>query len=93
MFKELKKLRKKIDELDKELLNIMRKRFQVTKKIGLYKAKNNLPIQDLEREKILFNQKIKMGREMGLNEELITKIFRIIIKEVKRNHRRIQKGI
>ena len=89
--KELDKLRKELDRLDKELLIILRKRFRVTEKVGLCKAKGNLPIEDLKREKKLFTERLKIGKKVGLENSFNLKLFKLIIKEVKEKHRKIKK--
>ena len=44
-------LRKEIDRIDTELLNLFEQRMDCVKKIGAYKKENNLPLKDAEREK------------------------------------------
>ena len=51
---ELDELRKKIDEIDKGLVDLFQKRMDISKDIAIYKQKNNLPIYDPVRE----NQKL-----------------------------------
>jgi len=88
----LEKLRKEIDQLDLKLIDIIRKRFKVTEKVGILKTKNNLPLEDLKREKTLSSKKEKLAKKAGLKSDLIIKIFKLLIKEVKENHKRIKKG-
>ncbi len=59
MNNEIKLLRKQLDTLDNSLLTILEKRFQLCKKIGDNKKKNNLKIKDSKREKEILNHKIK----------------------------------
>ena len=51
MHKELKKLRKKIDKIDKNLTKTLGKREKVAIEIGGIKKKYDLPVEDREREK------------------------------------------
>jgi chorismate mutase len=39
---ELENYRKNIDELDKNLIEILAKRFEIVKKVGEYKKENNI---------------------------------------------------
>jgi len=87
----LKKLRKQIDKVDQKLIKFLKKRLEITKKIGIYKKIYQMPPCDREREKNLF-QKIKISAEkLNLDPELIKKIFEIILKKVKKDHRKIKK--
>ncbi len=48
---ELKRLRERIDEIDKEIISLLEKRLEIAQKIGKIKARASLPIQDEKREK------------------------------------------
>lgn len=48
---ELNKARAEINNIDKEIVNLLEKRFNIVNKIGRYKRKQNLPIYDEDREK------------------------------------------
>lgn len=87
----LKSLRKEIDRIDKGLFTIMKKRFLITNKIGIAKAKNNLPTRDLKREKILYAERLKLGEKIGLSREFTLKLFKLIINEVIKKHKEIKK--
>ena len=79
---DLKKLRKKIDEIDKEIIKCLARRFKVARKIGELKFKKNLPLRDLKREKELLKKRKEWARKNYLSPSFIDKIFRLIIKEV-----------
>jgi chorismate mutase/prephenate dehydratase len=48
---DLQAIRKKIDELDKELAHVLTERLDTVLKVAQYKEKHNLPVFDAEREK------------------------------------------
>ena len=48
---ELNIARTKINNIDKEIVNLLEKRFNIVNEIGIYKIKQNLPICDENREK------------------------------------------
>ncbi|NLJ58993.1 MAG: chorismate mutase [Tissierellia bacterium] len=48
---ELDKIRREINNIDKEIVKLLEKRFNIVIEAGLYKRKNNLPIYDEERER------------------------------------------
>ena len=49
----LDEARIKINEIDKQLIDLFKKRMELSKEIGLYKFDNNLPILDEAREELL----------------------------------------
>lgn len=76
-------IRKKIDELDTELVKILAKRIELIKKVSDIKKKKNIPIHDPEREKEIIKEKKTIANELNLNPEFIEEIFEIILKESK----------
>ena len=48
---ELKNKRTALDTIDSQIVDLMAKRMDIVKEIGHYKAENNLPILDSERER------------------------------------------
>lgn len=50
---DLNIIREEINKIDKELVLLLEKRFDVVMKVGEYKKQNNLPILDENREKIV----------------------------------------
>lgn len=89
---DLNKLRKEIDKADKKLLKSLAERFEITKNVGLYKKDFNLPPLDKKREKVVFQKKEELAKKLNLNPLLIKKIYRLIIEEVKKNHKKIKNG-
>lgn len=77
----LDELRKEIDNIDREIFLLLKKRFDVVKKVGEYKKKNNLPIRDLKREGEIIRQK---AGEMGMDEEFVEEVYRILFSEAYR---------
>ncbi|XRX42953.1 MAG: prephenate dehydratase domain-containing protein [Buchnera aphidicola (Tetraneura sorini)] len=75
------KLRNKIDIIDKKIIFLLKARCFVSKKIALYKKKNNKPIKDKQREKEIIKKIINMSTKKQLNPEYAKKIFKIIINE------------
>ncbi len=61
----LNKYRDEIDNLDEQIIELLDKRFDVTKLVGEYKAKNGVPILNQRREQAIIS-KLKM---MNLRHE------------------------
>lgn len=81
--------RKQIDELDKELIETLAKRFQVTHQVGEYKKHHKLTSIDSNREKRQFIRYERLAKDSGLNPDLVNRIMRSIIDEVVTNHKKI----
>ncbi|PIV46021.1 chorismate mutase [bacterium (Candidatus Moisslbacteria) CG02_land_8_20_14_3_00_36_53] len=90
MDNDLKKYRKIIDSLDKKLIWILSQRFKVTQKIGEYKAKNNLPIQDKKREEEALESRKSLAQKLNLDPDLISEIFKLVFKCTRKNHKKIK---
>ncbi|MBQ3437141.1 MAG: chorismate mutase [Fusobacterium sp.] len=48
---QLEIFRKEIDEINIKLIELFKKRMEISKKIGDFKKENDIPILDLNREK------------------------------------------
>jgi len=85
--KELKKFRKQYDSINNEILRVLKKRHNLSKKIGKFKKKHNMKIIDLKREKIMLENLSKKARKLSLDKTFINQVFKLIIK----NSRNLQK--
>jgi chorismate mutase len=76
---ELKQLRKKIDTLDDQILQLLSQRVQICKVIGSAKKAQGLPVHDSRREQEVY-QKIK-GKATGLalNPVQVEAVYREIV--------------
>jgi chorismate mutase/prephenate dehydratase len=74
---ELKKLRKKIDDIDNEILRLLNKRMEIVKKVGEVKNSSNTPIYRPEREKEIIERLSNLSEEEKgiLKKEHIEAIF------------------
>jgi chorismate mutase len=73
--------RKKIDSLDKKLIEVLGERERVVKEIGIYKAKNNIPPLQAARFQQVLEKGIKAGEKEGLSAAFITEMLNAIHKE------------
>ena len=73
-------LRKKIDKIDSNILELLKNRASLTMEIGKIKFLNNLPVYNQDRElKIL--QQIQRRNKGPLSNDAIKNIFKVIIYE------------
>ncbi|MEQ8827095.1 MAG: chorismate mutase [Parvibaculum sp.] len=75
-----------IDNLDAALIHILAERFRTTKAVGAYKAANDLPPADPNREKQQVERLRKLALDADLDPDFAEKILNFIITEVIRHH-------
>ena len=73
----LKDIRTKINDIDKEMMDLFIKRMKLSKEVIEYKIKYNLPILDEEREKEVIKNNLN-----NLNEKELEKYYLEFIKEI-----------
>ena len=77
--KEINQLREKLDEIDIEILELLRERIDTVKRIGLIKKRLNLPIIDENREEEVYENAAKFALKHDLDNIQIKSIFREIV--------------
>lgn len=80
---ELTEWRKEIDKINFQIIDLIKKRTKIVRKIGEYKKKKNIPIIDAGREEKIYQEIDKLAEEKGLNKEFVKKLFQQIIKQAK----------
>ena len=78
---ELAELRSQIDSLDTILIETLARRMQVSREIGDYKHKHNMPIVQTGRYKDLIQNRLDLAEELGLSTHLINQIYQLIHEE------------
>ncbi|MBB5619136.1 chorismate mutase [Pedobacter cryoconitis] len=73
--------RKKIDSLDKKLMELIGERERAVREIGVYKAKNNIPPLQADRFKQVLEKSIITGEKEGLSATFVTEMMNAIHKE------------
>jgi chorismate mutase len=77
----LEELRKKIDNLDRELLEVLAARQSVVEKIGEYKKENNVTTFQVKRWDEIMKNRAEVAKKMNLSEAYIIEIYKIIHEE------------
>jgi chorismate mutase len=73
---QLNEIRKKIDILDNQILELIEDRFELVEKVAQIKKKKNLPIRDLAREEEILDSKIQ---KTDLPEKFVKNFYRLLI--------------
>lgn len=77
----LNNLRKQIDSLDDQLMELLAKRMQVCREIGEYKKIHSLTARQAERYDEILNKRALQGRLSRMSPDFITKVFENIHEE------------
>jgi monofunctional chorismate mutase len=84
----LDEARIKINEIDKQLIDLFKKRMELSKEIGLYKFDNNLPILDEAREELLKKKDLIL-----LDDKNLEKYYLMFLEGVLNSSKEYQKDI
>jgi chorismate mutase len=85
---QLKRLRKKIDQADKDLIKAFSMRFDAVEKIGKLKKKQKLPVVQKARWKELITDRVKRAKRLGVSEAFIKTVFNAVHAEAIRIQKR-----
>ncbi|MEM6484529.1 MAG: chorismate mutase [Pseudomonadota bacterium] len=88
----LEELRKSIDNIDNAIVAMLAERFKVTDRVGRFKARENLPAKDPDREAIQHERIRELSHQYGLDPRLASSILDQVIDKVVANHQRINRG-
>ena len=78
---EINKVRDSLDTIDAQILQLLAERRKLSGSAAETKSSENLPIRDLKREEALLLERIRQGREFGLDSHFITQVFHEIIDD------------
>lgn len=90
---ELAAARHTIDNIDAALVHLLAERFACTKRVGVLKARENLPPADPEREARQIERLRGLAQASGLDPVFAEKFLRFIVDEVIRHHEEIAEEI
>ncbi len=76
---DISKLRKKVDEIDDQILKALCERAKVCKAIGEAKKKQGMPIRDLSRENEVYRRIKEKSAQFQLDPTQIERVYREIV--------------
>jgi chorismate mutase len=74
-------LRKQIDELDNQLMNLLAKRMRVCREIGQYKKEHNMTVLQHLRYSEILDKRGAQGALCGMGADFVKKIFESVHEE------------
>jgi chorismate mutase len=75
----IQKLRKRIDEIDEQILRFLGERSEICRSIGLLKKENEIPITDSVRENEVYANIRSKASDFGLDADQVEAIYRQIV--------------
>ena len=85
---DLKEIRTQIDAIDKQMASLFQKRMELVKEVATYKAQNNLPIEDKDREQELIKKNVSYIQDESLRE-YYPSVLETMMSESKRYQKRL----
>ena len=86
---KLDELRNSIDDVDEELIHVLKKRAQIIEEIGVYKKEHNITIFQLDRWQEILRTRAQLAQKLGLSPNHVEKICQLLHEE----SIRIQNGL
>lgn len=77
----LSELRNQVDSNDLEMLDIISNRMKIIKELGALKKEHNIPTIQKDRWNYLIKNRLEYAKKLGLNEDVVFKIFDLLHKE------------
>jgi chorismate mutase len=78
---KLEMLRREIDKMDAELLDILSRRMQIVDEIGQYKKENNITILQIRRWSDIIFDRLNLGSRIGLDREFLLQMLQLVHEE------------
>jgi len=72
-------LRKRIDEIDEQILRLLKERMDVCENIGVIKQEQRIPVRDRQRENEQYTRMTEIASKLGLNPQEVIAVYQEII--------------
>ena len=86
MDKRILELRQQIDELDEEIIQLLKNRMGISKEVGKLKEELDIPVEDKNRENDII-ERLTQQDGRNLSEEQLIRIFTAVFKSSKQIQR------
>lgn len=77
----LSELRRRIDNIDKELIDLLARRMHISREIGVYKSRNNMPVLQTQRYDEILNKRIAQAVDLQMSPTFMKSILQAIHEE------------
>ncbi|HLN45718.1 MAG: chorismate mutase [Chloroflexota bacterium] len=76
---DIQRLRKRIDQIDENILQLLGERAEICRSIGILKKEQGLPVIDTFRENEVFSNIRVKAADFGLDADQVEAIYRQIV--------------
>lgn len=77
----LEQLRKRIDKIDLDIVDLLSARMQIVEEIGLYKKENDITVLQIERWKDILKSMVSQAENAGVDKEFVKQIYQLVHEE------------
>lgn len=78
---ELEKLRNEIDQVDFQIMQLLKLRMDLVIKVGKYKKERGIPALDMKRWTFVLENKLAIAKDLGINTDMVRHIYNRIHEE------------
>ncbi len=78
---KIEAMRKRIDDLDEKLIDLLAKRMKLSSSIGEIKSEESISVLQPQRWKWILTRALGLGEKSNVSEEFITALFNVIHEE------------
>lgn len=82
--KDLTFFRKQLDVIDNEIVKLLSQRFVITRQVGEFKRKRNIPPLDQARENAIYEKLHQKAIEKNIDPEMLKNIWKVIMTQSKK---------
>lgn len=87
VFMTIENVRQEIENIDRELVELIAKRVEFADDILKYKHQANLPINDDTQNNVVIDRAVSIATERGLDSTVVKQIFNLLIQmNIERQH-------
>lgn len=80
MVSEIEEFRRKIDQIDQDILELLSKRLSLVKEIGDIKHREGVSIYQPERIKKVISSRCQWGKAKAIRTDLVRELFECLIR-------------
>ncbi|TAD99312.1 MAG: 3-deoxy-7-phosphoheptulonate synthase [Bacteroidetes bacterium] len=78
---QIDELRKKIDRIDKEIIESLGARMEIVKALGQYKKDNNVTVFDVDRYTRILQSRAEWGDKLALDKNFVGRLYKLVHDE------------
>lgn len=78
---DMKKFRTEIDIIDEKIVNLLSKRFDICRRIAIYKSQTGIPIMQPQRIEEIKHRCGILGAKYGVDQGFLKELYDVIIAE------------